>query len=176
MSCPLPEVAAIDDIYKVDNSLNQVLKKVGDVLGRQTRIIHIFAKKYASKLKENLETMKSNHSEIQSIIEQYDSTKTASDKIDDSLNNLKNKKQTRIHKLQRIEELTKEISSLHDEISNLQESIEKTKSSEDYQKYTQLKNSIDSFSTTKSKIKNEIDAQFTKISRDLLEDMNMHLL
>ena len=42
---PLPEVETIDDIYRVDNSLNQVLKKVGDVLGRQTRVIHIFAKK-----------------------------------------------------------------------------------------------------------------------------------
>ena len=78
MLFPLPEVSNIDDIYKVNTSLNQILKKVGDVLGRQTRVIHIFAKKYAAKLKENLETMKSNHSEIQSIIEQFDSTKTAS--------------------------------------------------------------------------------------------------
>ena len=164
---PLPDVSTIDDIYKVNNSLNQVLKKVGDVLGRQTRVIHIFAKKYAAKLKENLETMKSNHSEIQSIIEQYDSTKTASDKIEDSLTNFTNNKQTRIQKIQRIDELIKEISILNDEISNLQESIEQTKSSEDYQKYIQLKNSIDSFSATKSKLKNEIDAQFTKISRPL---------
>ena len=61
---PLPHVTDIDDIYKIDHSLNQVLKKVGGVLGRQTRVIHIFAKKHAVKLKENLETMNSNHSEI----------------------------------------------------------------------------------------------------------------
>ena len=164
---PLPEVTTIDDIYKVDNSLNQVLKKVGDVLGRQTRVIHIFAKKYAAKLKENLETMNSNHSEIQGIIEQYDSTKNASEKIKDSLNNFKNKKQTRTQTIQRIDELKKEISIVNDEISNLQKSIEETKSSDDYQQYIQLKNSIDSFRATKSKIKNEIDAQFTKISRPL---------
>ena len=164
---PLPDVTTIDDIYKVDNSLNQVLKKVGDVLGRQTRVIHIFAKKYAAKLKENLETMNSNHSEIQSIIEQYDSAKTASEKIDESLNRFEKKKQTRIQTLQRIEELKKEMSSLTEEIADLQKSIEDTKSSQAYQKYVQLKNSIDSFSATKSKIKNEIDAQFTKISRPL---------
>ena len=164
---PLPEVVTIDDIYKVDNSLNQVLKKVGDVLGRQTRVIHIFAKKYAAKLKENLETMNSNHSEIQNIIEQYDSTKEASEKIKDSLNNFKNKKQTRSQTIQRISELKKETSTLNGEISHLQKSIDDTKSSEDYRKYVQLKNSIDSFGATKSKIKNEIDAQFTKISRPL---------
>ena len=164
---PLPEVTIIDDIYKVDNSLNQVLKKVGDVLGRQTRVIHIFAKKYAGKLKENLETMKSNHSEIQNIIEQYNSTKTTSDKIENSLNTLENKKQTRTQTIQKIEQLKKEVSILNNEILDLEESIEKTKLSEDYQKYIQLKDSIDSFSVTKSKIKNEIDAQFTKISRPL---------
>ena len=164
---PLPHVTDIDDIYKVDHSLNQVLKKVGDVLGRQTRVIHIFAKKHAVKLKENLETMNSNHSEIQSIIEQYDSTKTASGKIDESLKNLEKKKQTRIQTLQRIEELKKEMSSLTDEITNLQKSIEEIKASTDYQKYVQLKNSIDSFIATKSKIKNDVDAQFTKISRPL---------
>lgn len=164
---PLPHVTDIDDIYKVDHSMNQVLKKVGDVLGRQTRVIHIFAKKHAVKLKENLETMNSNYSEIQSIIEQYDSTKTASGKIDESLKNLEKKKQTRIQTLQRIEELKKEMSSLTDEITHLQKSIEEIKSSADYQKYVQLKNSIDSFIATKSKIKNDIDAQFTKISRPL---------
>ena len=61
----------------------------------------------------------------------------------------------------------KEMVSLTDEITNLKKSIEEIKSSADYQKYVQLKNSIDSFSATKSKIKNEIDAQFTKISRPL---------
>jgi len=48
----LPEISSIDDAKKLNFSLNQLLKKVGDVLGRQTRVIHIFAKKYANKLKD----------------------------------------------------------------------------------------------------------------------------
>ena len=61
---PLPEISSFDDAIKLNYALNQILKKIGDVLGRQTRVIHIFAKKYASQLKENLEIMNSNHSEI----------------------------------------------------------------------------------------------------------------
>ena len=38
----LMQVSTIDDAKKLDLFLNQVLKKVGDVLGRQTRVIHIF--------------------------------------------------------------------------------------------------------------------------------------
>ena len=41
------------------------------------------------------------------------------------------------------------------------------KSSDNYKKYLDLKNKLESFSAQKSKIKNEIDTQFTKISRPL---------
>ena len=53
----LPEISSINDAEKLDSALNQLLKKLGDVLGRQTRVIHIFAKKYATQLKGNLEVM-----------------------------------------------------------------------------------------------------------------------
>ena len=44
MSKNLMQVSTLDDAKKLDYFLNQLLKKVGDVLGRQTRVIHIFAK------------------------------------------------------------------------------------------------------------------------------------
>jgi len=47
----LPEILSIDDVKKLNSSLNQILKKVGDVLGRQTRVIHIFAKKIRNSVK-----------------------------------------------------------------------------------------------------------------------------
>ena len=53
------------------------------------------------------------------------------------------------------------------QISSLQKSIETVKSSNDYKKYVDLKNTLEVFDTQKLKIKNEIDAQFTKISRPL---------
>ena len=51
---PLPRITSMDDVKELSALLNQILKKLGDVLGRQTRIIHIFAKKYAEQLKEIL--------------------------------------------------------------------------------------------------------------------------
>ena len=85
----LPEVSSIDNAKKLDNSLNQILKKVGDVLGRQTRVIHIFAKKYANQLKDNLEVMNQNHSNIHDILENFENTKSTSSEIIDALKKLK---------------------------------------------------------------------------------------
>lgn len=163
----LPEVSDIDSAKKLNVALNQILKKVGDVLGRQTRVIHIFAKKYANQLKDNLEIMNQNHSEIQNILKNFESTKTSSDEINDNLNEIKTLQKSKIEKTQKIVETNKEVESLQEKISSFEKSIAEIKSSENYQKFLNLKNELDSFGSQKASIKNNIGTQFTKISRPL---------
>ena len=163
----LPEVSDIDSAKKLNVALNQILKKVGDVLGRQTRVIHIFAKKYANQLKDNLEIMNQNHSEIQNILKNFEYTKTSSDEINDNLNEIKTLQKSKIEKTQKIVETNKEVESLQEKISSLEKSIAEIKSSENYQKFLNLKNELDSFGSQKASIKNNIGTQFTKISRPL---------
>lgn len=163
----LPELSSIDDAKNLDSSLNQILKKVGDVLGRQTRIIHIFAKKYAGQLKENLEVMNKNQSEIHKLLKNYDSTKTTSNEITEALNYIERLKKNRLEKNHKVNDANQNSQSLEGKITSTQNLIEKIKSSDNYKKYLDLKNTMDTFSTQKSKIKNEIDTQFTKISRPL---------
>jgi len=163
----LPEISSIDDAKKLNSSLNQILKKVGDVLGRQTRVIHIFAKKYASELKRNLEVMNTNHSEISKLLKNYDSAKSTSDEILDALNQIKTLRETQLEKSQKISNTNQSIQVLGKKITSIQNSIEEIKSSDNYKKYLDLKNTLDVFTAQKSKIKNKVDAQFTKISRPL---------
>jgi len=163
----LPEILSIDDVKKLNSSLNQILKKVGDVLGRQTRVIHIFAKKYATQLKENLAVMNKNQSEILKLLKNYDSAKSTSNEIIDALNQIKTQKERRLEKNQKIEDANQTTQSLDEKILSIQNSIEELKSSDNFKKYVDLKKTLDAFSAQKSKIKNEIDTQFTKISRPL---------
>ncbi|MBT5201362.1 MAG: exonuclease SbcC [Thaumarchaeota archaeon] len=163
----LPDVSDIDGAKKLNLFLNQILKKVGDVLGRQTRVIHIFAKKYANQLKDNLEIMNQNHSEIQKILKNFESTQTASTEINDNLNEIKTLQNSRIEKTQKIVETNKSIELLQDKISTLSNSIDEIKSSNDYAKFLNLKNELDAFASQKINIKNNISTQFTKISRPL---------
>ena len=163
----LPKITSIDDAKKLDIVLNQILKKVGDVLGRQTRVIHIFAKKYAAQLKDNLEVMNANHSEIHKILKIFDATTSASDEILDMLNQIENLKNDRIERSKKIVESKASVESLIEKITSLEKSIEHIKSSHSYKSYLDLKNELSLFSAKKSKIKNEVDSQFTKISRPL---------
>lgn len=163
----LPKISSFEDAEKLNLVLNLILKKVGDVLGRQTRVIHIFAKKYASQLKENLEVMNSNHSEINKLLKNYESTKSLSDEINDSIKQIKNLTKLREEKSKKIIDVDKNIISIQKKTDDIQNSISKIKSSEDYKKYLDLKNRLNEFVAQKPKIKDHITTQFTKISRPL---------
>lgn len=163
----LPKISSFEDAEKLNYVLNLILKKVGDVLGRQTRVIHIFAKKYANQLKENLAVMNSNYSEISDLLKNYDSTKSLSEETLDAINQIKNLKELRTEQSQKIEDITKNIITINETISALHNSIDKIKSSDNYKKYLTLKNTLDEFVEQKSIIKTQINTQFTKISRPL---------
>ena len=53
----LPEINSYDDVKNFNVVASRMLKKIGDALGRQSNVIHIFAKKYAGKLKSDLKIM-----------------------------------------------------------------------------------------------------------------------
>ena len=163
----LPKISTFEDAEKLNSVLNLILKKVGDVLGRQTRVIHIFAKKYASQLKENLALMNSNHSEINDLLKNYDSTKSLSEETLDTIKQIKNLTELRQEQSRKIDDIAKTTITINEKISSLQNNIDEIKSSDDYKKYQSLKNTLDEYVNKKSKIKNQINTQFTKISRPL---------
>ena len=163
----LPKVSTFDDAVKLNSVLNVILKKVGDVLGRQTRVIHIFAKKYATQLKENLEVMNENHAEISRLLKNSDSTRSLNGEISDMMSQIKHSSDVRKERSQKIDETADVIDSLNQKIAALEKSIDSIHSSDSYKQYVDLKNTLSAFGNEKSKIKNDIDTQFTKISRPL---------
>ena len=166
-STSLPDISSIDDGIEVNNILNQKLKKLGDVLGRQTRVIHIFAKKYAEKLKEILADMNSHNTEIQNLIKNFQESNSASKNILNSLEEIKHMQDDTVSKNQRISELKNNLESFDGKIKDTTNSIDKIKSSEEHAEFIKLNETLSSFNETKAKIKNEVDSQFTKISRPL---------
>jgi len=111
--------------------------------------------------------MNKNHSEIHKLLKNYDHVQSTADEIIDILNQIKTLKETRLEKNQKIGDSNQSEQSLDEKFSSIKNSIEKIKSSDNYKKYLHLKNAYDTFTTQKIKIKNEVDAQFTKISRPL---------
>ena len=163
----LPSVSNLDEAQELSNVLSQTLKKIGDVLGRQTRVIHIFAKKYAEKLKYILAQMNSNNSEILQLLKNYENKKIISEELLELLGKIQNSYDDIQHNRQRISELTTDSKDIEQKIISLQQSIEEKKSTSEYQEYLKLQSSLESHNSEKQQIKNQINSQFTKISRPL---------
>lgn len=163
----LIQVSTLDEAKKLDYFLTQLLKKLGDVLGRQTRVIHIFAKKYANQLTNNLKVMNDNSDNISKLLKHFDSTQSSFDEIDEMLLKINSLKQERIDKIKRNTETQENLKSLQDKKTSLENLMKEIRSSENYKKYVDLQNKLNDFIKQKSKIKSEIDSQFTKISRPL---------
>jgi len=166
-STDLHETSSFSEALDMSNVLNQKLKKIGDVLGRQTRVIHIFAKKYAEELKNILSDMNSFNKEIQNLTNNFQESKNTYEEIINSLEQIKKLKEDSIEKRKRISELEKNQNSYKERVTFLENSIEKIKSGSDYAKFLKLKENLSSLDDVKHKIKDDIALHFTKISRPL---------
>jgi len=163
----LPEINSFEDVKIFNAASNRMLKKIGDALGRQTRVIHIFAKKYAGKLKDDLKVMTDRNDEITATITNYSKLETKIEQIFETMNKIEQSKKLIID-LGEQQKLTKKIiGDLVTTINRDEKEIKDIKNSSEYAKFLEINENLDSLSSEKNKIKNEIELQFTKISRPL---------
>lgn len=163
----LPDANSIEDAMKIESVLRQILKKVGDVLGRQTRVIHIFAKKHANKFKDNLAVMNSQHAEIRDILNKYNKTNSDSQHISDALTRIKQRQGNHTKRLQKISDISSDTEELKSKTSGIKSSISEIKSSSSYAEHVRLLAEIRNCDLQLRRIRAEINSQFAKISRPL---------
>ena len=163
----LPEINSFEDIKDFSATSSRILKKIGDVLGRQSRVIHIFAKKYAIKLKNDLKAITDENGEINKLIKNFSELENSTEQIFKSLDKY-NKSQKLILTLrERQKQSEKTIQNISNIVKNDITDIKNLKDSKDYSEFLEIKEKINSLFSLKNKIKTEVDLQFSKISRPL---------
>ena len=163
----LPEINSFEDVKIFNAASNRMLKKIGDALGRQTRVIHIFAKKYAGKLKDDLKVMTDRNDEITATITNYSKLETKIEQVFETMNKIEQSKKLIIDLGKQEKLTTKTIDDLIATIHGDEKEIENIKNSSEYIEFLQINEKLDSLSSEKNKIRNEIELQLTKISRPL---------
>ena len=163
----LPEINSFDDVEALNGLVKQILRRIGDILGRQSRVIHIFAKKYAARLKDQLSVLNSDRAEIQMLVDKHTKMNEDIEFILEKIQTLHQSNKTLLETKTRISDLKKSNKKLDDEEEKIKQKISDFKSGENYSKYLEVQKKLDSHSSKKHEIKNLIDIQFTKISRPL---------
>ena len=163
----LPPVSSYNDAVLLHKTLSQTLKKIGDTLGRQTRVIHIFAKKYAAKLKDILAEINSGNSDIQKLLRNFESTAASSAEISGLLEQISGLEGFNRDARQKVSSLRASIVTYDDKILACSESIREIKSSAQYGKLLKEKARADQLATQTTRLQSKVVDQFTKISRPL---------
>ena len=118
------EINSLNDVMQFEKIASKAIKKVGDVLGRHTRVIHIFAKKYAKQLKSDLQILDNNLKEIKDLISNYKSNQEFLSIITENIEKISSTRDAITTQNKRSSELD---NSLEQEISRLDD-LKKTES------------------------------------------------
>jgi len=161
------EIKKYQDVVSLNSDVAQLLKRIGDILGPNSRVMHVFARKYADKLKEILADIAKTKADLQKLVNEYDKLDFGisnisewSKKIIDSKKDNEIKNNTIISTKEDIQNRIRTIQSLEEDIKNL-------RSSNIYIEFLNIKNELVSLEVEKDRIKHEMDFQFSKISRPL---------
>ena len=163
----LPEINSYEDVKDFNVIAGKMLKKIGDALGRHSVPINVFAKKYASKLRDDLKTMTDRNDEISTLISNYADLETKTVQLTDTMNKIAESKKLIINLGKENDANRKNIENLENQIVDNKKDIESIKNSDNYKEFLEIARNLDSMSDEKNKIKNVIEEQFTKISRPL---------
>jgi len=128
-------------------------------------VIHIFAPKYAAKLKSNLAVLNSDRSELQSLVNNYNKLSEDATEISVKITKYNESKNNLEVNSKKITDAKSSIAEFEKNIENTEKSITELKSGDAYLKYLETQKKLESLSS--KQIQEKIDLQFTKISRPL---------
>ena len=166
-SNPFPEINSVEDVMRFKKVFSSGINKIGDMLGKHSRLIHILAKKYAKKFTDDFVRLTEDLKEVDSLITNFSETEEYVQKTLE-LKNTRKKTLEKISKQEnRMIELRESLDEKHKQIHGFEKTIDDTKSSSDYKTYQNIQSQLEKFESEKKQIRHHIDDQFTKISRPL---------
>ena len=163
----IPEINSFEDIKTFNITSTRSLKKIGDALGRQSRIIHHFAKKYANKLKNDLKVITDENEEINTLVKNFSEFENNVEQIFENLGKYNQSQKSIITLREHKKQSEKTAKDLYNTIKNNIEDIKNLKDSNEYSEFLEIKEKINSLFSLRNKIKTEVELQFSKISRPL---------
>jgi len=151
----------------------RIIGIIGSLLGRREiqlgwDLLTLLGKD-ASKLKNILSVLDFDTKEIHTIIENHRKLKVDITSISNNILNVNQINEQRENDKKRLLKLQESIESQNNKIESCKNDIEKLKATYEYSEFQSIKNDIENLDSEKKRIKNDIDLQFTKISRPLVK-------
>jgi len=162
-----PDVTSLNEVLTFHKLSTRMLKKIGDMVGRQSTVLHTLANKFANRLKDDLKNMKDGNDEIQTLIDNHTNFEDKTNEILENIDKYNQSEKSIVVMNNNQKQMKKNVKDLSSTIQHDMDEIESIKSSKEYTNFSKVQENIGNLSAGMYKIKNDIEIQFTKISRPL---------
>ena len=162
-----PDIISLNEVLTFHKLSTRMLKKIGDMVGRQSTVLHTLANKFANKLKADLINLKNGNDEIQTLIDNHINFEDKAKEILENIDKYNQSEKAIVVMNNNQKQMKKNVKDLSSTIQHDMDEIESIKSSKEYTNFSKVQENIGNLSAGMYKIKNDIEIQFTKISRPL---------
>lgn len=166
-SAGVPDVRAYGDVLEANREAHRTIKIIGDVLGRQTRVIHIFAKKYAMRLKSTLSTLNSKKDELARAVREHESFESSVSDVRERVAALEGMRERAQSSSGRLGAIGEQLRRAREAKGAAQERISSLESSPEFAEHARQRGELDALGSERSSLDREIGASFARISRPL---------
>ena len=161
------DIRSADDVRVFAGEIGQSIKRIGDTLGRQSRVIHIFAKKHGNKLKDTLSILNSDRGELFKMVKSFDGFQDSIADLRLLLKQIADSEAATSEKEEKMGALHETMVRITGESEAADRSIDSITSSHEYARYARTREELVQMRQKEDTIRKEIESQFTKISRPL---------
>lgn len=176
-SSDIPGLQSIHEVKKFEEKLESIIDRFGEVSGSHSRVMNVFMKKYAGKLKGEFETLSSLLKQTKSVMSEFEEENSVTVKSIDLLNIYSQKITAKKANEDKIEDTYREIETLKYDLRELKSQLSRVENStqfkESYRNLEQigvLEKEKQEFQRKVSDLYSHVSRAFTKYSYGMTKD------
>lgn len=164
-SSDLPLLQSIHEVKRFKEKLESIIDRFGEVSGSHNRVMNVFMKKYAGKLKGEFETLSSLLKETKSLTSEFEEENSVIVKSIDLLNILSQKITSIKANEDKIENTCREIETLKYELDELKNQLSSLENSTQFKEFHRNLEQIDAVEKEKQEFHRNITDLYSHVSR-----------
>lgn len=176
-SSDIPGLQSIHEVKKFEEKLESIIDRFGEVSGSHSRVMNVFMKKYAGKLKGEFETLSSLLKQTKSVVSEFEEENSVTVKSIDLLNIYSQKITAKKANEDKIKDTYREIETLKYDLRELKSHLSRVENStqfkESYRNLEQigvLEKEKQEFQRKVSDLYSHVSRAFTKYSYGMTKD------
>lgn len=176
-SSDIPGLQSIHEVKKFEEKLESIIDRFGEVSGSHSRVMNVFMKKYAGKLKGEFETLSSLLKQTKSVVSEFEEENSVTVKSIDLLNIYSQKITAKKANEDKIKDTYREIETLKYDLHELKSQLSRVENStqfkESYRNLEQigvLEKEKQEFQRKVSDLYSHVSRAFTKYSYGMTKD------